>query len=386
MKGETEKKKTSKFIEREWNEEIKGTLDKDGFFITPNGSFWDPDYVYFNRDGFDKHGGYYNDNGVYIPGKGWDEENNCYESEKEDDEFNNEYDDVDLDDKGINYYDNNCINDLEDDLFDGDVNDPYFKKVLEECTINTKNEENKNDKKKEEKLENSDEKNEENNEKKEEKDKNNDKQKGKIIITRENQEKYLEGKILEDIKKNNEEKVINDNNESKHNENKGNINKDKNFTKEEKIPNEKNNNRNQNNNIDNNIYNNNNNNYSNYNYNNMNQFMMNGMMYNPFFIPMNQMTIQNSQIPPNQTNKMGETAIPNPYPFVSQGIPMIPIPFGIPMGFPMMNPMLAQSIYTQDMMRKNEVERLNQNYEYQLNRHKIAESYRVVDDKNNNNN
>ena len=34
-----------KFIEREWNENIEGELDEEGFFITPNGSFWDPDYV-----------------------------------------------------------------------------------------------------------------------------------------------------------------------------------------------------------------------------------------------------------------------------------------------------------------------------------------------------
>ena len=195
MKDKNDKKETSNFIEREWNEEIKGTLDEDGFFVTPNGSFWDPDYVYFNREGFDKHGGYYEENGEYIPGKGWDEENNCYESEKEEDDFNDDYDD--LDHNEINYDDNNCINDLEDDLFGGDIDDPHFREVIEECILINKNEENKKNEKKEEKLE----KEEKNNEKfpKNENENNNNAQKGKIIITRKNQEKLLKENILDDI-------------------------------------------------------------------------------------------------------------------------------------------------------------------------------------------
>ena len=69
-----------KFIEREWNEDIEGELDELDFFTTPNGSFWDPDYVYFNREGYDRHGGYY----LYIPGENWDEKNQCYFDEIED--------------------------------------------------------------------------------------------------------------------------------------------------------------------------------------------------------------------------------------------------------------------------------------------------------------
>ena len=38
----TQPKKDS-FIERQWTEDTKGEYDNDGFFITPNGSFWDPD-------------------------------------------------------------------------------------------------------------------------------------------------------------------------------------------------------------------------------------------------------------------------------------------------------------------------------------------------------
>ena len=109
---------SNKFVEREWNKEIKGELDEDGFFITPNGSFWDPDYVYFNREGYDKHGGYYDDDLNYIPGEGWDEVNKCYFDELD------EYDDYDED-----YYKkgNNDLDDFmdqfeyENDDFDDDI-------------------------------------------------------------------------------------------------------------------------------------------------------------------------------------------------------------------------------------------------------------------------
>ena len=71
------------FIEKIFNDDIEGEYDEEGFFITPNGSFWDPDGVYFNEEGYDKHGGYY-EKGEYIPGKGWDEDNNCYKDELND--------------------------------------------------------------------------------------------------------------------------------------------------------------------------------------------------------------------------------------------------------------------------------------------------------------
>ena len=73
------------FIEKIFNDEIEGEYDEEGFFITPDGSFWDPDGVYFNNEGYDKYGGYY-ENGEYIPGKGWDEENNCYKDELNDED------------------------------------------------------------------------------------------------------------------------------------------------------------------------------------------------------------------------------------------------------------------------------------------------------------
>lgn len=99
------------FKEREFQEVPGGYYDSYGFYTTPNGSFWDPDGVYFNREGFDRHGGKYNENCEYIPGPGWLEQYMCYEDEKEDyiddddhaefkediDELNDLYEDIDYD-------------------------------------------------------------------------------------------------------------------------------------------------------------------------------------------------------------------------------------------------------------------------------------------------
>lgn len=51
--------------------------------------FWDLDNVYFNREGFDSHQGYYDDKGIYIPGPKWDPYNECYP-----DELNDDFDDM----------------------------------------------------------------------------------------------------------------------------------------------------------------------------------------------------------------------------------------------------------------------------------------------------
>jgi len=69
------------FRERPFAEEEGGFYDEAGFYITKNGDFWDPDGVYFNKHGFDKHGGFYDENLVYKPGKGWNHELQCYEDE-----------------------------------------------------------------------------------------------------------------------------------------------------------------------------------------------------------------------------------------------------------------------------------------------------------------
>lgn len=175
-----------KFIEREWTPEIEGRLDDDGFFITPNGSFWDPDYVYFNRKGFDKHGGRYDESGEYKPGEGWDEELNCYESEKEDNYFKDEEDELD-NEEGIN--DQDAVDDfgMDDDDFDllegQDITKldpsievetivqkhPEFNNEEQEEEVNEINEANEDEKEeKEVKNDNEDKKDEENKNNKEE--------------------------------------------------------------------------------------------------------------------------------------------------------------------------------------------------------------------------
>ena len=120
------------FIERVWSEDIEGKLDEDGFFITPNGSFWDQDYVYFNREGFDKHGGRYDENGEYVPGKGWDDNLNCYESEK--DNYDDEKEENEFDE---GYTEEAMMKELaqfdDDDLFEGKdliKEDPNIEKVI----------------------------------------------------------------------------------------------------------------------------------------------------------------------------------------------------------------------------------------------------------------
>ena len=145
------------FVERELNDEVEGEYDQEGFFNTPNGSFWDPDGVYFNREGYDKHGGYYDEvTQEYVPGKGWDEINNCYK-----DEYNDDYDDEygsdhdDLEDDGYGDIDLDNIQDEEKLI----KNMSDIEKINEDPTRivhhieevdETKNDEKKEDAKKEE--------------------------------------------------------------------------------------------------------------------------------------------------------------------------------------------------------------------------------------------
>lgn len=42
--------------------EVAGGYEDDlGFYMLPDGSFYDPDGYYFAADGYDEYGGYYND-------------------------------------------------------------------------------------------------------------------------------------------------------------------------------------------------------------------------------------------------------------------------------------------------------------------------------------
>ena len=71
------------FCDRQYEEVEDGYVDDRGFYTTPNGSFWDEDHTYFNRLGFDKHGGSYDKYGVYQPGPGYDEKTGLYNDQKD---------------------------------------------------------------------------------------------------------------------------------------------------------------------------------------------------------------------------------------------------------------------------------------------------------------
>lgn len=73
--------KCCEFVERSFHEVEGGYYDGKGFYCTPDGSFWDENYVYFNREGRDRHGGFYDEYCIYIPGPGWVEELGCYNDE-----------------------------------------------------------------------------------------------------------------------------------------------------------------------------------------------------------------------------------------------------------------------------------------------------------------
>ena len=121
--------------------ETKGKLDDDGFFRTPNGSFWDMDGEYFNRHGFDIHGGKYVNVLDYIPGPTWIEELGCYPEDEE--KYKNEdiNDIVDDNDNDLDILEaENEIN--IHDMGKLDINSQDKKNAI------VKKKENKNDKKK----------------------------------------------------------------------------------------------------------------------------------------------------------------------------------------------------------------------------------------------
>ena len=105
------------FKEKEFQEIAGGNYDSYGFYRTLNGSFWDPDGVYFNKEGLDKHGGKYDNNFEYIPGPGWIEEFMCYEDEK--DNYVDDNDNGDKDEYGEleELYGNIDYDELMDDQF-----------------------------------------------------------------------------------------------------------------------------------------------------------------------------------------------------------------------------------------------------------------------------
>jgi hypothetical protein len=104
-----------------------GKYDKYGFYHTPNGSFWDCDGIYFNREGVDIHGGYYDENVEYHPGEGWVESLMCYEDEinpNQKPELNNYSNQPDQDDYEDGDYD--VYEDIQDDLRHGNYSGPSY--------------------------------------------------------------------------------------------------------------------------------------------------------------------------------------------------------------------------------------------------------------------
>lgn len=52
---------------KEQIEVFKGEYDKDNFYILEKGDFFDPYGYYFDTDGFDAIGGFYQDStGIYV--------------------------------------------------------------------------------------------------------------------------------------------------------------------------------------------------------------------------------------------------------------------------------------------------------------------------------
>lgn len=82
-KENNECKSEKEFIDRPFEEVEDGCIDDRGFYTTPNGSFWDEDQNYFNRLGFDQHGGSYDKYGIYHPGPDYDEKTGLYKDLKE---------------------------------------------------------------------------------------------------------------------------------------------------------------------------------------------------------------------------------------------------------------------------------------------------------------
>ena len=137
---------------RKRTKETEGKFDDDGFFTTPNGSFWDMDGEYFNRYGYDIHGGKYIDKLDYIPGPTWIEELGCYPEDKDkylkEEDLNEDDEDMkDIDMDNIEG-DEDLINDMKMLKVNEDIKEG--KKSKKENEKKNENKKRKNKKKKEE--------------------------------------------------------------------------------------------------------------------------------------------------------------------------------------------------------------------------------------------
>ncbi len=107
-----QEKNLDTFVDREFEETKDGKYDEHGFYRLPDNSYWDPDGIYFNKDGNDKHGGFYDEKYDYHPGKGWIEEMMCYAEELD------HHQDMVVEGVGIGNLDHLDDYNEEDDLYD----------------------------------------------------------------------------------------------------------------------------------------------------------------------------------------------------------------------------------------------------------------------------
>ena len=141
---------------RKRTKETEGKFDDDGFFTTPNGSFWDMDGEYFNRYGYDIHGGKYIDKLDYIPGPTWIEELGCYPEEKDkylkEEDLNDDMEDIKDMDMDMEKFEGDS--DLINNMKELNVNDDIKEENKNKKDKNKKNKDKKkkNKKKKEESL------------------------------------------------------------------------------------------------------------------------------------------------------------------------------------------------------------------------------------------
>ena len=141
---------------RKRTKETEGQFDDDGFFTTPNGSFWDMDGEYFNRYGYDIHGGKYIDKLDYIPGPTWIEELGCYPEEKDkylkEEDLNDDMEDIKDMDMDMEKFEGDS--DLINNMKELNVNDDIKEENKNKKDKNKKNKDKKkkNKKKKEESL------------------------------------------------------------------------------------------------------------------------------------------------------------------------------------------------------------------------------------------
>lgn len=66
-------KKLTKEEMKQLVDKNEGKFDDDGFYILPDGSFYDKQGYIFDAEGYDEHGGYI-ENGKYYPGQGQEDE------------------------------------------------------------------------------------------------------------------------------------------------------------------------------------------------------------------------------------------------------------------------------------------------------------------------